>query len=58
MSKLIVYEPVNIVGRFFISVYLNVPSIVTEQTTDFADALASMNLNCGFLNAKFAILKI
>ena len=55
MSKLTVVDGCT----FFKSVYLKVPSIVTVQTVDKTpDYGIAMLLNCGFLNAIFAILKI
>ena len=55
MSKFIVVDGCT----FFTSVYLKVPSIDTSHTVDnVPEAGIAMLLNCGFLNAIFAILKI
>ena len=58
MSKLIVGVAAKTTGMFLVNVYLNVPFIDILQTTDFIDAATAILLNCGFLNAIFAILII
>ena len=48
MSKFIVCVPLVIVGKFFTSVYLKVPSIVTVHTVDFTVVPADILLTVSY----------